>query len=209
MDNPVKFSNKDFIILAEFIDILEPFHEISIKCQAEMAVTASLVVPSIVHLFTHLRDMKANVSYCSKLIEQLDGSIKKRFSSIMDRLSLVNVDSNANFDDPLYFITAVLDPSFKFFWIRDLQLSAQVENHLKNHIIELIVNEISKDSRTSTAESSNLNSSSMSSSCSASSPKLKRRKLFNYEDCNLNDSNESLTLDGGVSTRNGKFSQLS
>ena len=198
MENPVKFTDKDFIILGEFIDILEPFHDITIKCQAELAVTASFVVPSIVHLFAHLRDIKENVSYCSKFIQQLHDSIKNRFSGIMDRLSLVNVDSNANFGDPLYFIAAVLDPSFKFFWIRDLQLSAQVENRLKNYIIELIVNEMSKDSRTTTAESSNLNSSSMSSSCSTSSPKLKRRKLFNYEDFNLNDSNESSTLDPSV-----------
>jgi hypothetical protein len=52
MDNPVKFSNTDLIILEEIVNILEPFYEISIKCQADLAVTACLVVPSIVHLIT-------------------------------------------------------------------------------------------------------------------------------------------------------------
>jgi len=70
MENPVKFSNNDFIILEESINILEPFYEISIKCQAEVAVTASLVIPSIVHLIAHLRDIKQYISFYSKLIQR-------------------------------------------------------------------------------------------------------------------------------------------
>ncbi|CAF2562524.1 unnamed protein product [Rotaria sp. Silwood2] len=75
MDNPVKFSNNDLIILEEIINILEPFYEISIKCQAEIAVTVSLVVPSIVHLTSHLHDIKEDISFCSKLIGQLQESL--------------------------------------------------------------------------------------------------------------------------------------
>ena len=69
MDHPGKFSNNDFSILEEIINILEPFYEITVKCQAETIVTASLVVPSIVDLTNHLRDIQEDTSFCSKLIQ--------------------------------------------------------------------------------------------------------------------------------------------
>ena len=69
MDHPGKFSNNDFSILEEIINILEPFYEITVKYQAETVVTASLVVPSIVRLTSHLRDIQEDTSFCSKLIQ--------------------------------------------------------------------------------------------------------------------------------------------
>lgn len=193
MENPVKFSNNDFVILGEIVDILEPFYEITIKCQSETAVTASLVVPSIVHLIVHLRDVKRSISSCLKLVQQLIASITTRFSGIIKRLDLIDIIDNSAYGDPLYFIAAVLDPSFKFFWIRDLQLSVQMENRLKNHIIDLIMNEMKKDLPKPHMKSTKINSSSTSSF--TSSPPKKRRKLFNYNDNIINDLSESSTLD--------------
>jgi hypothetical protein len=198
MENPIKFSNKDLVVLKELVDVLEPFYEISIKCQAEKSVTASLVVPSVVHLIAALRDMKENVSYCSKLVQQLDASIKRRFSGIIARLSLNDVSINDGFGDPLYFIAAVLDPLFKFYWIHDLQMSAQMENHLKQNIIQLIIDEMAKNSRMSTTDLYVPSLSSTASSYSTSTPKAKRRKLFDYNDNSLDDSNETTTLDPAV-----------
>ncbi|CAF1208015.1 unnamed protein product [Adineta steineri] len=198
MVNPIQFSNKDLIILKELIDILEPFYEISVRCQAETIVTASLVVPSVVHLITSLRDIKENISHCSKLVQQLDASIKKRFSGIIARLSLNTVTINDNYGDPLYFISVVLDPSFKFYWIRDLKMSVQKENQLKQHIIQLIIDEMSKNSSISTIDLDSSNSSSTASSCSTSAPKPKRRKLFDYNDSSLDNSNETTTLDPAI-----------
>jgi hypothetical protein len=193
METPIKFSNNDFVILGEIIDILEPFYEISIKCQSETAVTASLVVPSIVHLIAHLRDVKPNILSCLKLVQQLEASITTRFSGIIKRLDSIDIMDNSAYGDPLYFIAAVLDPSFKFFWLRDLQLSAPMENRLKNRIIDLIINEMKKDLPTSSIKSTKINLSSTSSF--TSSPQKKRRKLFNYDDNIINDFSESSTLD--------------
>lgn len=198
MNNPVKFTNNDLIILEELIDILEPFCEISIKCQAGNAVTASLVVPSIVHLTAHLRDVKQNVSFCSKLVQQLQESIKTRFSGIFNRLDLVELSDNAPYADSLYLMAAVLDPSFKFYWIRDLQLSVPMENRLKQSIIQLIINEMKKDSTTTTTELHEVNYSLLASSSLTTTPKAKRRKLFNYDDNSMDGSNESTKLDPRV-----------
>jgi hypothetical protein len=173
MENPVKFSNNDIITLKESIDILEPFYEISIKCQSETIVTASLVVPAIVHLIVHLRDIKENLLFCNKLVQQLQSSMEARFTGILNRLNQLDVEENDPFYDPVYFMAAVLDPSFKFYWLRDLKLSANKENRLKQNIIQLILDEINKDLKVLSTKSSDKNTSS------ASNPK--KKKLFTYD----------------------------
>ncbi|CAF1253581.1 unnamed protein product [Rotaria sordida] len=113
-----------------------------------------------------------------------------------------DIVDNSAYGDPIYFIAAVLDPSFKFLWIRDLKLPIPMENRLKQHIIELIINEMKKDLPASTIEPVKINFSSISSSIFSSSttttPQRKRRKLFNYDDNIINDSNASSTLDPAV-----------
>ncbi|CAF5109689.1 unnamed protein product, partial [Rotaria magnacalcarata] len=121
-DNPVTFLNNDFMVLEEVVDILEPFYDISIKCQSDTIVTVSIVVPAIVHCITHLLEIRKKLSFCTKLVEQLHVSIDKRFSGIIHRLNLINVERNEPFNDPLYFMATILDPSFKFYWLRDLNL---------------------------------------------------------------------------------------
>ncbi|CAF4870761.1 unnamed protein product [Rotaria sp. Silwood2] len=72
-----------------------------------------------------------------------------------------------------------------------------MENRLKQNIIKLIIDEMNKDSKTSATELHKINFSS-TTSCFTSTPKAKRRKLFNYDDNNMDDSNESTTLDPTV-----------
>ena len=71
MDYSIQFSNNDLMILEELINILEPFYKVAIRCQQETIVTANLVIPAVVHLLAHLRDVKENVSCCAKLVNQL------------------------------------------------------------------------------------------------------------------------------------------
>ena len=78
----------------------------------------------------------------------------------------------------------MLDPVFKFYWIRDLKLPVNTENRLKQHIIQLILDEMSKDIKASSFESSNgvISSSSSSGYSSSSIATFKKRKLFSYHD---------------------------
>lgn len=186
MDTPFAFLQNDFMILEEIINILEPFNEISIKCQSETIATISLVVPGIVHFINHLSDIKANLSFCSKLVEQLQSSIEKRFSGIIHRLNLINVEINEPFSDALYFVAAVLDPSFKFFWMNDLKLSPNVERRLKQNIVQLILDDISNDSRLS----SNLRTEPPTSLSTVPKPK---KKIFAYTDYDENFNNKIAT----------------
>ena len=188
----IQFSGHDFAIMTELVDILEPFYQISVKCQAEKVVTISLVVPSIVHLICHLRSIKDNVSSCQKLVQQLQAAIETRFAGIVKRLYQTEVKNNDPFNDPVYFMAVLLDPSFKFFWIRDFKLSINDENRLKQTIIQFILDEINKDLQLQSVNSKNGLQSSMKEAVSeaSSSCKPKRIKLFVYDDEHRDDRDE-------------------
>lgn len=87
----------------------------------------------------------------------------------------MNGNIDEPFNDPLYFMTAVLDPAFKFFWIRDLNLPVNIENRLKQHVIQLILDEISTQEPFASLE----NDISHVKTCSTAAHK--RLKLFVYE----------------------------
>ena len=145
MESPIIFLNNDLKILQELVDILDPFFEISVKCQSDSIVTASLVVPAIAHLVVQLRDMKGNISTLTKLVEELQSSVQKRFTGIIHRFNFEHVETEEPFSDPVYFMAAVLDPSFKFYWMHDLRLPVNNENRLKQNIIQLILDDITND----------------------------------------------------------------
>lgn len=184
IEYPIQFSSNDFITMEEIVDILEPFYQISLKCQAEKLVTISLVVPSIVHLVCHLRSIKDDLSFCNKLVEQLRAAIEIRFAGIINRLYQQDVQNDDPFSDPVYFIASLLDPAFKFLWIRDLKLPVNTENRLKQNIIQLILDEISKDPKSIQINSSVKQPSPLPSTTN----KSKRIKLFDYDDQSYDDT---------------------
>lgn len=177
MEDTVQFSSSDFTIMTELIDILEPFHFISSKCQAEKVVTISLVVPSIVHLLCHLKCIEDRLVFCTKLAKQLMSSIEKRFAGIIHRLYQMDGNNDEPFNDALYFMATVLDPVFKFFWIRDLNLPVNTENRLKQHVIQLILDEISRQEPVAPLQSENIQIKPLTTFPN------KRLKLFSYEEC--------------------------
>ena len=85
-------------------------------------------------------------------------------------------------------MTVVLDSSFKFCWILDLQLSIPVENRVKQYTIRLAVGEMSRYSETIKAVLHGVKSSTT---------KAKRLKLFNYDVC-TDDSNKLTKFDSHV-----------
>ena len=98
-------------------------------------VTASLVVPVVVHL----RDIKEYMIFGIKLVQQLQLSIEKRFAGISKLISQLNIKENDPSNDPVYLMAAVLDLSFKIFWLGDLKLPVNIENCLKQDVIQLIL----------------------------------------------------------------------
>lgn len=199
MDNPIRFSNTDLLMMQEIIDMLQPFYEISLKCQGENIATVSSIVPSIVHLISHVQDVNPNVHIGFKLGQQLKSALEQRFTGIIRRLKLEDVYPNDPFNDPLYFMAAVLDPEFKFYWLDDLNLPAHIENRLRQSILQLIIEEISKETTQSSTEAvaNDSNATSSTLACSETSNNhSKKRKLFDYDKrryCNMNSSSSEFS----------------
>ncbi|CAF2895353.1 unnamed protein product [Rotaria sp. Silwood2] len=102
-DNELKFHNNDFTILQEAVDILEPFAEITTRIQSESIVTASLVVPSVVHIIDHVNNIKPHLSFLKKMCIRLEDSIGKRFAGIVKRLSQqIQADSGITHETATY-----------------------------------------------------------------------------------------------------------
>ncbi|CAF2863964.1 unnamed protein product [Rotaria sp. Silwood2] len=185
-DNDLKFSNNDFIVLQEAIEILEPFAEITSRIQSESVVTASLVVPSVVHIIDHLQHWKSHAPFLKQVCIQLEQSINNRFAGIVKRLSQQNVNIDDPFSDPIYFICTVLDPEFKFYWLTQMNYKPLVELQIRQSIIRMILDECEQNINRSSESEQPLLSSIFSANSSTtqpiSTPIIKKRKLFQYDD---------------------------
>jgi len=182
-DDTLSFNNTDFSVLEEAVDVLEPFAEITSVCQSETAATVSMVVPAIVHILSHLKQMKSKVSLLKNLVNQLEQSINSRFAGIVKRLSLQPVLDDDPFNDPLYFVASLLDPKFKFRWIYLMEYTPSNESKIKHAMINLVLDEC-EHSRNQQIGQTSSQHSSLSSTENIAEPgiNVKKRKLFQYEE---------------------------
>ena len=198
-DDDLKFNNNDFNVLEEVVEILEPFADITTSCQSEIVVTVSMVVPSIVHVIHHLKQMKTKTSLLKKMITQLDRSINIRFSGIVKRLSMKPINKNDPFNDPLYFVATILDPKFRFRWLSLLDYSQSFESKVKQSLMNLIFDECecNTDKQLDKSSSSQPSSSVYTTQTNASTI-TKKRKLFQYDDDDLFWNNSELSPSDGL-----------
>jgi hypothetical protein len=176
-DNELKFNSNDFIVLQEAVDVLEPFAEITLRIQSESVVTASLVVPSVVHIIDHLHNIKSHVSFLKMMCIRLEESIDRRFAGIVKRLSQQSVETGDPFSDPIYFVCAVLDPEFKFHWLTQMNLKPTVESQIKQSLVQMILHECDH------TQASSLPTSTVNSGITSplGTSVTKKRKLFQYD----------------------------
>lgn len=83
-------------------------------------VTVSYVLPCILSLHTHLREMKTKTKFCGPLVDALQSSLHKRFAGIFIRSGIAKSsvsDPEPPFSDDIYFLSTVLNPTFGIRWI--------------------------------------------------------------------------------------------
>lgn len=182
-DDTLSFNNTDFAVLEEAVDVLEPFADITAACQSETTATVSMVVPAIVHIIHHLKQMNAKASLLKKLITQLDQSINIRFAGIVKRLSMLPVLDSDPFNDPLYFVATLLDPKFKFRWIYLMNYASSMESKIKHAMINLVLDECERNRNRQMDQSSSQHSSLNGDETSGQgATNFKKRKLFQYDE---------------------------
>ena len=97
--------------------------------QGDEVVTMSMVVPTVLDLYTHLKHQKQEACYCKSLVAALSRSIMKRFKGIF--VSCQMASSTAVHEEPfshkVYLLAAVLDPQFCMDWVDEDVVSDESE----------------------------------------------------------------------------------
>nr|CAB3267851.1 Zbed4 protein [Phallusia mammillata] len=137
---------REWTQLKEMVDILQPFAEATDLTQGELIPTISLVVPTILALHRHLDQYSNKSKHLKVMITELQTSIRKRFHGIFTNLTLCNdsptlieIGNHFPFGDPIYILAAVIDPSFGFQWMVDLNLAESQKETLRCKIKDMIL----------------------------------------------------------------------
>ncbi|CAJ1059641.1 uncharacterized protein LOC117545812 [Xyrichtys novacula] len=136
------FTSREWNLLKELVEILNPFEEATDLTQGEKVVTISSVVPSVLSLNYHLEKLKPNVRFQSGLVRSLHKSFKKRFLGIFINVKMARAQDGitAPFEDPIYLKPAALDPAFTLMWVEHhVLVSPDVKAEVKQRMKELIV----------------------------------------------------------------------
>ncbi|XP_048867866.1 zinc finger BED domain-containing protein 4-like isoform X8 [Brienomyrus brachyistius] len=100
LECPVQLSPTEFKIIQELCVVLEPFGEVTDRCQAEKVVTSSLVIPCVRGLRHAVKNMKMTGN--NNLVSILQSLVEKHL---------------AKFEDIQCFqMASTLDPRFKLDW---------------------------------------------------------------------------------------------
>ncbi|KAK1886685.1 Zinc finger BED domain containing protein 4 [Dissostichus eleginoides] len=139
------FTAREWNVLKELVDIMNPFGEATDLTQGEKTVTISSVVPSVLSLNHHLEKLKPQVRFLSSLVRSLQVSLKKRFGGIFINVKMATLTKDgttAPFSDPVYLKAAALDPAFSLMWIdHHVMVSLEVKAEVLQHVKELILQE--------------------------------------------------------------------
>ncbi|CAJ1074294.1 uncharacterized protein LOC117545812 [Xyrichtys novacula] len=136
------FTSREWNLLKELVEILNPFGEATDLTQGEKVVTISSVVPSVLSLNHHLEKLRPNVRFQSDLVRSLQESLKKRFLRIFINVKMARAQDGitAPFKDPIYLKAAALDPAFTLMWVEHhVLVSPEVKAEVKQRVKELIV----------------------------------------------------------------------
>ncbi|KAJ7303242.1 hypothetical protein JRQ81_012178 [Phrynocephalus forsythii] len=135
----LKLSVTEYGQLKELSHILQPFLEATTVVQEDKGATISVVVPSVVGLHHHLRHLEA--VYLGGMVAALRESLETRFAGILGAAGLLppgppgRGGEPLGFHDDIYFIAAVLDPNFHFWWLQKISDDEQDTAALKGKVL--------------------------------------------------------------------------
>ena len=110
----VSFSVREWNMMIDTCDILKPFAEATDLTQSDKSVTISFVVPTVLHLYSHLNRCQATSHHCH--VKQCAAKIIRNllFWGIFNKCEMLGPFCNeiAPFSENVYFMVGVLDPVF-------------------------------------------------------------------------------------------------
>lgn len=135
--NELVFSIREWNLMKELCDVLQPFAEATDLTQGEKIVTVSSVLPCVLSLNHHLEKLRPQARFLGSMIHSLQSSLKERFRGIFVNVKMLSAASGEElpFADPVYIRSAVLDPAFSMLW---LQHDVLVTDDIKNNIVDMV-----------------------------------------------------------------------
>ena len=135
--NELVFAVREWNMMKELCDVLQPFAEATDLTQGERIVTVSSVLPCVLSLNHHLEKQKQQVRFLGGMVHSLQCSLKKRFRGIFVNVKMASAAPGEElpFEDHLYIRAAVLDPSFSLMWLHHDVL---VSDDMKNDVSDMV-----------------------------------------------------------------------
>jgi hypothetical protein len=135
---------REWAQISELCDILSPFLEATKLTEGEKCMTIAYVLPAALSLRTHLNEWKVRAKYCQPVVKALLTSLLKRFDGLflkaMPPRARKHPLTDDKFGSDIYFISAVLDPSFCFQWLyADVQGSERDKEELRREITGMLI----------------------------------------------------------------------
>lgn len=187
-------------ILTEFVNLLELFAQATTQTQATDSPSISLVVPSLLAIYTDLAEelrRRTNLRFTSSIAEELLLSLCGRFGGLLEKLG-VKINSGVKkrstftlYADLIFPISTFLDGKFKLHWLN----SAPMSDAEKQFFVDSLKRDVreaahaverqleAKKQRTgnctSTADNIDHCNDAMAS-VTVGSPSPKRKSLFEY-----------------------------
>jgi len=133
---------RDFAMLKELVDILEPFAEATELTQGEKYATIGCVTPCVVGLYNCLCHFQQSAKYHGSVVRTLMDSLQTRFGGLLTNVGILDDPSNQGFADMIYPMASLLDPNYGFVWLEDdLPVSVAVKDGLQQKLVETITTE--------------------------------------------------------------------
>ncbi|KAK7896570.1 hypothetical protein WMY93_021895 [Mugilogobius chulae] len=143
-------STTEWSHLNELVEVLSPFLQATDLTQGEKVVSISAALPCVLSLNSHLMVMQNTTRYLVNLVKTLQVSLRQRFQGIFVNVKMDHTPENTEplpFGNAVYMMSALLDPSFCFFWLeQDVHAPDEAKNQVKQMIMDLILAETCKGS---------------------------------------------------------------
>ncbi|KAL7390742.1 hypothetical protein ABVT39_026702 [Epinephelus coioides] len=125
-----------------------PISQATDLTQGEKVVTLSAALPCVLSLNSHLNSMLNTTRHLAGFAKALQKSLQCRFRGIFANVRMddsVQPAGDLPFGDMVYMMSALLDPSFCFFWLeQDVLAPDEVKSEVKEMIIDLVLAEARK-----------------------------------------------------------------
>jgi len=133
---------RDFAMLQELVDILEPFAEATEVTQGDKYATIGCVTPCVIGLHNCLSRLQQSTRYHGAVVRELTESLHTRFGGLLTNVGILDEPSNSGFVNLIYPMASLLDPNYGFVWLEDdLPVSVAVKEALQQRLIDTITKE--------------------------------------------------------------------